>query len=63
MLAKVARDRHLHELDEKYPGYGFANHKGYGTKEHQAALAKLGTCVEHRMSYAPIKAVLAGIKK
>jgi ribonuclease HII len=59
VLAKVARDRHLHELDEKYPGYGFANHKGYGTKEHQAALAKLGPCAEHRMSYAPIKALLA----
>jgi ribonuclease HII len=59
IIAKVSRDLHLKELDEKYPGYGFAAHKGYGTKVHQAALAKLGPCAEHRMSYAPIKAVVA----
>jgi ribonuclease HII len=58
VLAKLARDRHLHDLDAQYPGYGFANHKGYGTKEHQEALAKLGPCAEHRVSYAPIKALL-----
>ncbi len=58
VVAKVARDLHLKELDEKYPGYGFATHKGYGTKMHQAALAKLGPCAEHRMSYAPVKAAM-----
>jgi len=59
VLAKVSRDEHLHELDRQYPGYGFASHKGYGTKQHQAALAKLGPCAIHRMSYAPLKAVVA----
>lgn len=59
IIAKVSRDEHLKLLDQKYPGYGFARHKGYGTKLHQAALAKLGPCEEHRMSYAPIKNVIA----
>jgi ribonuclease HII len=53
ILAKVARDRHLIELDRQYPGYGFAQHKAYGTAEHLAALRQLGPCVEHRMSFAP----------
>jgi ribonuclease HII len=55
ILAKTARDQHMQELDALYPGYGFAQHKGYGTRVHQAALQKLGTCVEHRQSYAPIR--------
>jgi ribonuclease HII len=59
VLAKVSRDEHLQELDRQYPGYGFADHKGYGTKQHQAALARLGPCAIHRMSYAPLKAVVA----
>ena len=63
IIAKVARDAHLKMLDERYPGYGFATHKGYGTKVHQAALAKLGPCAEHRMSYAPVKAVVLQIEK
>ncbi|MDP3859050.1 MAG: ribonuclease HII [Stagnimonas sp.] len=53
ILAKVARDRHLRELDRLYPGYGFALHKGYGTAVHLAALRRLGPCAEHRMSFAP----------
>ncbi|HTM68618.1 MAG TPA: ribonuclease HII [Candidatus Binatia bacterium] len=59
VLAKVSRDQHLDELDRLHPGYGFASHKGYGTKQHQAALAKLGPCAIHRMSYAPLKAIVA----
>jgi len=42
-------------MDEKYPGYGFAIHKGYGTKKHLEALMKLGPCPIHRKSFAPIK--------
>jgi ribonuclease HII len=63
VIAKVSRDLHLHELDKAYPGYGFASHKGYGTKEHQEALARLGPCAEHRTSYAPVKARMAALKK
>lgn len=48
ILAKVARDRLMRELDEKYPQYGFAKHKGYGTAEHIAALQQYGPCPEHR---------------
>ena len=48
ILAKVARDRLMRELDEKYPQYGFAKHKGYGTAEHIAALRQYGPCPEHR---------------
>jgi ribonuclease HII len=62
IIAKVARDLHMHEMEQAYPGYGFANHKGYGTKEHQEALSRLGPCAEHRKSYAPVKAVLLRVK-
>lgn len=48
ILAKVARDRLMREMDEKYPQYGFAKHKGYGTAEHIAALRQYGPCPEHR---------------
>lgn len=58
ILAKVTRDLHLDELDVQFPGYGFSQHKGYGTKEHQHALNTLGVCQVHRLSYAPIKLVL-----
>ena len=51
IVAKVARDRHMVELDEKYPMYGFARNKGYGTAEHIAALKKYGPCPEHRLSF------------
>lgn len=59
ILAKVARDEHMHELDLMYPGYGFAQHKGYGTPAHQQALATLGPCPEHRRSFAPVRAAAA----
>lgn len=48
ILAKVTRDRICYELDEKYPQYGFAKHKGYATKEHREAILKYGPCPEHR---------------
>lgn len=51
ILAKVSRDRCLEELDKKYPMYGFAKHKGYGTKQHREALLEYGPCPEHRMSF------------
>jgi len=53
ILAKVARDRMMTELDVRFPGYGFAQHKGYSTPEHFAALDRLGPCSEHRRSFAP----------
>lgn len=55
ILAKVARDRILCELDALYPGYGFARHKGYPTPEHFAALERLGPCAAHRRSFAPVQ--------
>jgi ribonuclease HII len=48
IIAKVARDRMMAELDLRYPGYGFATHKGYGTEEHREAVVRLGRCVIHR---------------
>ena len=51
ILAKVSRDRVCYELDEKYPQYGFAKHKGYGTKAHIEALYKYGPCPEHRKTF------------
>jgi ribonuclease HII len=60
ILAKTARDRLMAELDGIYPGYGFADHKGYGAPRHAAALAALGPCAIHRMSWAPIRLVLEG---
>ena len=54
ILAKTRRDRILEELEQTYPGYGFAKHKGYGTAEHLAALKRLGPCPEHRMSFRPV---------
>jgi ribonuclease HII len=60
ILAKVARDRLMCELDGRYPNYGFAQHKGYATPEHLAALDRLGPCREHRRSFAPVRACLQG---
>lgn len=51
ILAKVARDRYMKELDERYPEYQFAKHKGYGTKLHYEMLAEYGMCPEHRRSF------------
>ena len=53
ILAKVARDREMQRLDVEYPGYGFAQHKGYGTPDHLQALRRLGVCALHRLSFAP----------
>jgi len=55
ILAKVARDQRLEELDHLYPQYGLAKNKGYGTREHLEALARYGPCPEHRKSYQPVK--------
>lgn len=55
ILAKVTRDRYMVELDARYPGYGFAKHKGYGVAAHMQALAQLGPCPEHRRSFAPVR--------
>ncbi len=58
ILAKVTRDRWCAELDARYPQYGFATHKGYGTAEHLAALLAHGACPEHRKTFAPVTRVL-----
>ena len=58
ILAKVQRDRELVELDARYPGYGFAAHKGYPTPAHLAALRALGVTPVHRRSFAPVKSLL-----
>jgi ribonuclease HII len=55
ILAKVSRDRHMRALDARFPGYGFERHKGYSTPEHLEALQRLGPCVEHRRSFAPVR--------
>ena len=60
ILAKTARDRIMVEMDGLYPGYGFAQHKGYHAEVHVDALRRLGPCPEHRMSWAPIRMVLEG---
>ena len=58
ILAKVARDRLMIELDAEYPGYGFASHKGYNAPAHQAALKAMGPCPAHRRGWSPIRALL-----
>lgn len=58
ILAKVTRDRILVEYDARWPGYGFARHKGYPVPAHLAALARLGPCPEHRRTFAPVRAVV-----
>jgi ribonuclease HII len=58
ILAKTARDAHMVELDARFPGYGFARHKGYPVKSHAAALARLGACEIHRRSFAPVRQVM-----
>lgn len=55
ILAKTARDQKLNELDNRYPAYGFAHNKGYGTQEHLAALARHGPCPAHRRSFEPVR--------
>ncbi|MGD0566468.1 MAG: ribonuclease HII [Candidatus Goldiibacteriota bacterium] len=60
VLAKVHRDRIMRNFDRIYPGYGFFRHKGYGTREHEEALEKLGVCPIHRISYKPVKKHIRG---
>jgi ribonuclease HII len=55
ILAKVSRDRHMIKMDDIYPGYGFAVHKGYPTKQHLEYLKVKGPCKIHRFSYAPVR--------
>jgi ribonuclease HII len=54
ILAKVWRDAYMVDLDQQYPAYGFAEHKGYGTARHRQALLEAGPCPEHRQFYAPV---------
>ena len=56
VIAKVARDQYMINLAARYPGYGFEKHVGYGTAQHRAALATLGPCPEHRLSFRPLQA-------
>lgn len=60
VLAKVTRDRILVQLDAEYPGYGFAEHKGYCTPAHDAALARLGPSAVHRFSFVNVRAAVGG---
>jgi ribonuclease HII len=60
ILAKTARDRLMGEMDEVYPGYGFAGHKGYRAQVHADALLKLGPCPIHRRAWGPVKLALIG---
>ncbi|KFL35666.1 ribonuclease HII [Arenimonas donghaensis] len=59
ILAKVARDDYMRELEHTHPGYGFALHKGYPTPEHLDALRRLGPCDVHRRSFAPVRVLLS----
>jgi ribonuclease HII len=61
ILAKVARDRLMTEMDTRYPGYGFASHKGYNAPSHLEALVSMGPCEIHRRAWRPVKLVLAGV--
>jgi len=58
IIAKVARDREMVELDARYPGYGLARHKGYPTKQHMEALQQLGVSEIHRRSFGPVQRLL-----
>lgn len=58
IVAKVTRDRLMMDFARAYPGYGFERHKGYGTPEHQAAIAKLGVSALHRRSFRPVQLAL-----
>jgi len=60
ILAKTTRDTILCELDNQYPDYGFADHKGYGTAAHRSAIQRLGPTPVHRISFAPLKDLNAG---
>lgn len=57
ILAKVARDEEMLAMDARYPAYGFAQHKGYGTAQHLSALRQHGPCPIHRKSFAPVRKI------
>ncbi len=61
VLAKVTRDRTMLEADSRWPGYGFAIHKGYPTAQHLEALARLGPCPIHRLSFGPVRNAATGL--
>jgi ribonuclease HII len=63
ILAKTHRDALMHALDLAHPGYGFARHKGYGTREHAEALQRLGPCPLHRRSFKPVQACAVAFMK
>ena len=63
IVAKVARDNYMYKLAEKYPGYGFEKHVGYGTAAHKAAIEKLGVCPEHRKSFRPVAQYVGSTKE
>jgi len=58
IIAKVTRDKLMIEFDGIYPGYGLADHKGYGTRQHLSCLHRLGPCLIHRQSFQPVKDVI-----
>jgi len=58
IIAKVTRDRMMRALHEQFPGYGWVSNKGYGTQQHLVALNRLGPCVHHRRSFAPVYQIL-----
>ena len=60
IVAKVTRDRMMVALHENFPGYGWRRNKGYGTDEHLSALSRLGPCLHHRRSFAPVHNILYG---
>lgn len=62
IVAKVARDQRLTELEELYPEYGFAQHKGYSTVVHKKAIARVGPCPEHRRTFAGVKEYCEGTR-
>jgi ribonuclease HII len=63
ILAKVSRDEEMERMDDIYPGYGFASHKGYPTAMHREALRTLGPCAIHRRSYAPVRDALKTVSE
>ncbi len=58
IIAKVARDQEMQDMDIRYPGYGFAKHKGYPTKQHQESLIELGVSPIHRLSFKPVQRLI-----
>lgn len=61
IAAKVRRDLVMERFDARYPGYGFARHKGYGTEDHRACIAEFGPCPIHRRSYEPVRSMVGGL--